>query len=613
MKVKRLSRVRIAIIRETPYYIDNIKSESIASCQQGNTPRILPCKNEFEEKISLNVKPEDTKDTTLNNRRTSNRLKLLNNTTAQSTKGLGDIYFKQEDDVKYDTSVMEAKKSRDKEYDYECRKCGTKFVDYPSVMRHRKSVHNVKGFTTIIKHVYLTPDNNDPNNYCKSCEKTFPTRATYKQHLTHTHYLAWTKSWVAPSKTNHAIIPDPDDPNFHCRSCNSTYAQRYAYRNHLKRIHNMQVPPKSRSSIKNNSVLPDWNDPSKYCPSCDRQYQTRKNFIDHCTKTHDMRSPNIQRCKEEDLPVLRDPNFHCKVCNIGHKNEYRYRMHCYKVHRMRMIITDPAARASNTANQCKICNKTFCNKTIWNKHLFITHRMDSDAALPPSTKPDINNPDYCCTVCGRSLGSERYLKYHSIAIHSIQDDNKNQASKKSKPDIDDPNNYCRVCKRTFASTPTYRRHVIYIHQVPITKPVAYHPSRFPDPLDPNWYCSVCESYFKSQPKYRHHCKEVHRMTIVPLAKIRANPNAKIDINDPNYYCAQCDKTLKARENFIAHLKQVHKLARPPKPMANPGATIDPNDPNRYCAKCERQYRSNTNFKIHLERIHNLVLVKKAIK
>lgn len=62
------------------------------------------------------------------------------------------------------------------------------------------------------------------------------------------------------------------------------------------------------------------------------------------------------------------------------------------------------------------------------------------------------------------------------------------------------------------------------------------------------------------------------MTLEPIVKRFANPNAVIDIHHPDWYCAKCDECLRAKSSFSIHLKRVHSLQV--KSFVNPNAEID---------------------------------------
>ncbi|KAL9536637.1 hypothetical protein MBANPS3_012494 [Mucor bainieri] len=555
MKLKRVSRVRIAIRRKAPWN-DNNRCETTAQ-QQGNTSNSRLLDNDSEKNISYNtIKQEDIKDASLTQQTVDIR-------DITDSADLDTAKIKQEDTLKKEALKAYIKNpiTRGLSY-YHCPFCEIKFADFRSVVNHRRAVHNLSGYSRTIKHMNLEPDVDNPNNTCQSCEKTYCSKKSYRDHLVKVHYVAFERKRVGPVNN---MTPDPHDPNFYCCSCNYTYTSLPGFKAHLLRMHNIRVPPTHISIIKNPDVLPDWNDPNYYCSSCEHHFKTRSSFSVHCINIHHVRSPTQQRCKGQELPDLHDPKFHCKVCDTIYKNEQFYRSHCYEEHNMRMTISGTPNQDPNPNNECSICGKSFSVKYTLYKHLFVVHKMDIESVFQPSsTKQKINNSNNYCRVCDKFYASKQSLKYHSRAVHFI-DEKTNQASDETKPDIDDPNNYCRVCQHTYASKKLYRHHIRHIHQMKLNRPIEHDSSRFPDPLGPNyWYCRICKCYSKSHIAYKKHCKKIHRMELMSLKQTNTNPSAEININEPNHCCAKYDRKMKNKPAFLQRLRRVRGMKLRPR-------------------------------------------------
>ncbi|KAL9557104.1 hypothetical protein MBANPS3_001561 [Mucor bainieri] len=71
-------------------------------------------------------------------------------------------------------------------YSYLCKRCDITFNSLKTVLNHRQSVHNKH---SKIKHINVEPDINDPNDYCKSCESSYPKKHLYRIHLRETHHM----------------------------------------------------------------------------------------------------------------------------------------------------------------------------------------------------------------------------------------------------------------------------------------------------------------------------------------------------------------------------------------------------------------------------------------
>lgn len=90
------------------------------------------------------------------------------------------------------------------------------------------------------------------------------------------------------------LIPDEDDPNAYCRPCEKTYVNRNSFRHHIKTIHEMAVKPipfvkKAHHRIRNSGLIPDVNDTNFYCRACEKTYVSWNSYRDHLRKIHDMR------------------------------------------------------------------------------------------------------------------------------------------------------------------------------------------------------------------------------------------------------------------------------------------------------------------------------------
>ncbi|KAL9545297.1 hypothetical protein MBANPS3_007215 [Mucor bainieri] len=550
MKIKKATRVRDTTIKRQVLPTD-VKSEMASTQQHRNAPT-RSLRSSAVKNITLSIKQEDSKNDTL-----QKELKLRRPASnSDITEEEDNVQIKQEDDMPKSEALVNAKETGSKGYCYYCRICKAVFANIQSAIDHRRSFHNLyPRKASMIKHMDLEPDIDDPNNFCQSCEITYSKRKLYRHHLTYAHHMLLQTKRVGPLNN---LIPDPYDPNFHCCSCETTYPHKYSYRHHLKHIHSIRMAPNYRTTIKNTDVLPDWNDPTYYCPSCERHYKKKMLFRAHCRKIHRMKDP---KTKERELPDLHDSNFHCKICDITHKNKQSYRSHCHEVHRM-----------PKPNNECNICGKSFSSRGYLIRHTFVFHKMTSDSTLQPtsSTEPDVNDPNKYCKICDKVYSSKQYFKRHLRAMHFIG--RKGQEPEETKPNSDNPDHS-------------------------------------PDPLDPNWYCRVCKSYFKSHDSYRNHCRSIHRMKLVSLLTVNVYPNAEIDINDPSHYCAKCDRKMKTKGTFRQHLKYVHDMELLPTRgiLTNPEATIDPNDSNLYCAQCENYYSNKNSFKKHLKQIHQIVI------
>lgn len=61
-------------------------------------------------------------------------------------------------------------------------------------------------------HVNIVPDKEELNNYCRSCERAFSIKLSYRKHLRDVHNMEVTIATLKKSNPN--ILPDENDLNF---------------------------------------------------------------------------------------------------------------------------------------------------------------------------------------------------------------------------------------------------------------------------------------------------------------------------------------------------------------------------------------------------------------
>lgn len=91
----------------------------------------------------------------------------------------------------------------------------------------------------------ITPDSYHKGNHCESCSWTFKLKHVYHNHLKRVYKMAIPHKMTIPRKTktkpNHDIVPDIDDPNYYCKSCQKSYKSNSKYCNHLRSVHRMKL------------------------------------------------------------------------------------------------------------------------------------------------------------------------------------------------------------------------------------------------------------------------------------------------------------------------------------------------------------------------------------
>lgn len=436
-------------------------------------------------------------------------------------------------------------------------------------MDHLKLVHNFEFNGVSIKNIKLEPDVQDPNHYCRTCDREFKSRLGYRGHLRTVHFILLKAIDISPSDNTAST-----DPNLYCNLCQTSYCNRSYLQHHIRSAHS--------------DILPKPNNTDNYCISCKKSFKSELLYRKHCRRVHALK-PTTPSC-----PV----KHYCKICKITYKSKEIYEAHC----NYHCRLTEPKSTIVNPEIVPNTANHNNDSKTC--KYPQFTHKMFgvfSFSEKPVETTPDINDPNNYCCACDKTLSTKWGFRLHLQSIHSIKVPIKLCAKADNGftvPNIDDPNNYCRVCNKTYQSRVNYRDHLRHKHKIIIRLMRAYLD---PSVTDFQFNCRVCKSSFSSVVIYRKHCVQYHGMPPKTSAFI-------IDAHDPNYNCAMCEIRFETKVQFIEHLKIFHRERKRDKQrFPNPDATIDMFDPNFYCAVCDRHLALRLSFVVHLENVHDLTV------
>lgn len=122
--------------------------------------------------------------------------------------------------------------------------------------------------------------------------------------------------------SNSNIQPDPLDPNNFCRTCQRRYTTRVTFRNHLRFIHpTLKLEIKlSKSSLTTNLLkmeIDNGNLKNKKCSICERDYALRRNYLNHMKRYHKngKREPVVERnnikINPQFKPIWHNLNHYC--------------------------------------------------------------------------------------------------------------------------------------------------------------------------------------------------------------------------------------------------------------------------------------------------------------
>lgn len=211
------------------------------------------------------------------------------------------------------------------------------------------------------------PDLQDPNYYCKCCNKTLSTRTLYLRHCRQKHELP---------------LPDPDDPDFFCKVCNMKSPDLFTYRKHLGEFHQMKKFPEM--------VNID-------CYHCKKTYANEKSYGAHLRNVA-KKEKEFQLFQERPSPIWDDPNFHCIKCLKRFEADYRYKAHLRSVHGMSAKSFEENNSVQNDGDNsdeildtgedaikdhffCFACRKEYFDKLKYHHHLKEAHTLDLGDAV----------------------------------------------------------------------------------------------------------------------------------------------------------------------------------------------------------------------------------------
>lgn len=137
------------------------------------------------------------------------------------------------------------------------------------------------------------------------------------------------------------IASDINDPNNYCRSCNKALSSKGSFQLHLLCIHSV-----SRHNFKKNNLDPNVDDPNSSCRACNK-YATKRNYSHHLREVHQMKLKSLYDPNFSPDPL--DLNIYCRVCKSTKKSVYAYGQHCGVTHRMMLESRKPSFAFPGTA------------------------------------------------------------------------------------------------------------------------------------------------------------------------------------------------------------------------------------------------------------------------
>lgn len=284
-------------------------------------------------------------------------------------------------------------------------------------------------------------------------------------------------------------LPDANDPNDYCRLCNKFYSSKKNYKKHLKISHKMVLKPLHANPKPNFKITPDPYNSSNHCDSCNWTFGSLSVYRSHLDGVHKMIIPRLQRikCNPDISPDINDPNNYCKSCQVTYRNRTRFRKHLRRVHKMELTplrkqtIFDPAIstsdlRKGSNKTSCTICKLKYGSKIYLQQHMDKHHSNGKDTPIHnkltilanSNIQPDPNNPNAYCQSCERRYSNRSTYIQHIKAIHpDIEVDVKRSPPNPIRLNVDAGNcnnRRCTICEIDFDSRQSYLQHMNRVHK-----------------------------------------------------------------------------------------------------------------------------------------------------
>lgn len=319
---------------------------------------------------------------------------------------------------------------------FHCKPCDNTFKDKDAFWQHCRQVHLITNFKEA-----------GPKPVCDICNRTYASEFRYKRHRRVVHGEIFPFTTTRTPKLVNDLPPDTDDPNHYCRACDKKLACRAGFRTHLAAYHDIFLPVKKfkpGSAAKRAAGKPFLKNDKKYhCLICDNGYPTTIKYREHLELIH-----HVQGAASESrahipsyLPDPDDPNLHCRTCGKTKPTLERYRIHLRNIHHMELpkLKRKRALHYVNSSDEdsaeapsppktafsfhvCPVCGKRMKSKRRFAFHTKSAHkaRVDKqDVASPNAPQIDSGSVDFMCIACEANFENAADLEHHVQEAHSM--------------------------------------------------------------------------------------------------------------------------------------------------------------------------------------------------
>ncbi|KAG2235952.1 hypothetical protein INT48_004282 [Thamnidium elegans] len=401
-----------------------------------------------------------------------------------------------------------------------------------------------------------------------------------------------------PSEVKAELLPDTNDPNYFCRVCDKKYRNESAYHIHLIRIHGIREPSWRMKPILHPNIVPDIKHKDLFCAACELYFRSSKTFACHIAHVHNISFSNNEILKIRDdekarwlenntqkkrhrkpfnplvLPCVKDPLFYCARCDRRiHGDDHK----------------DDTDLSDDSIWCCLLCTKVLPDRDSYNAHIRLIHNF--------MLAPHSNINDFTCYLCKKEYLTTLDVANHLINVHGIQPAVKPENCNKLPPLLSLPLRSqvktaayykggkssavrnlpyeCSVCGDRFSN-----KYELGCHKED------YHDFVFTYDSD-KLFCNLCDGIFISKYTYKTHIKNVHLIDELPSVSNRESGT--------HYSTRQVRNTREVKEKNLTDVK-VKKEASPNENALNLSK-------NAYCGICDLSYSTTVHYRLHCFKYH----------
>lgn len=228
-----------------------------------------------------------------------------------------------------------------------CKKCHRKILTKLLLEIHREKIHKIKRPKRIIPKASLaypdlSPDVDNPSNYCAPCDRTYYAVSGYRKHLQDYHDMTLPPKTKLPcifsnfrkiSDTLRKMKPIIDFDTNYCNVCDKKYCHKHSYRRHLIEVHEMVVSKTNSRPVLRRDKIPVIDEAQRFCTACSITYSTRSIYRQHLQVIHDILLP-AAGIKTTEKPDIDNPNNHCTACKRDYSCKGSFFRHLESVHNL---------------------------------------------------------------------------------------------------------------------------------------------------------------------------------------------------------------------------------------------------------------------------------------